>query len=243
MRSRSGRYVLVFNGEIYNYKELKDDLLARGHRFVTESDTETLVHLYEQEGVEGLARLRGMFSYGKMELALETFDVSRMIDGVVASVQPLVDRNQNVLRIERAPDVGRLHADATKVRQILVNLLSNAAKFTEHGTIMLRARRAERPLADDEAGESVIVFEVADTGIGIAADQFERIFDAFAQAKTPSAHKIQGTGLGLAISRHYSRMMGGDLTVASQPGAGSIFTVTLPTSVVNHGARPFYAEL
>jgi len=141
---------------------------------------------------------------------------------VEAIVQPLVEKNGNTLVVACPPDIGSMHADLTKVRQALFNLLSNAAKFTDHGTISLAVRRE----TDDW-----LTFAVADTGIGMSEEQLSRLFEAFSQAEASTRSKYGGTGLGLAISRHFCRLMGGDLTVESMYGEGSTFTVRLPVAV------------
>jgi hypothetical protein len=157
---------------------------------------------------------------GKMELHPETFDVRGMLDAVVTTVQPLVARNGNRLELRGPDGLGTLHADLTRTRQVLLNLLSNACKFTEQGTITLTARR------DGDWVE----FQVADTGIGMTGEQQARLFEVFAQAEATTASKYGGTGLGLAISRRFSRMMGGDVTLTSERGRGSTFTVRLPAA-------------
>ena len=124
------------------------------------------------------------------------------------SFEPLVEKNGNALVVDCPDDVGAMHADQTKVRQALFNLLSNAAKFTDHGTISLTRARAER-------GSDWVTFAVADTGIGMTEEQLGRLFEAFSQAEASTRSKYGGTGLGLAISRHFCRLMGGDLTVES----------------------------
>ncbi len=155
---------------------------------------------------------------GKMELYLETFEVRPLLETVVTTVQPLITKNGNRLDLEAPDTLGTIHADATRVRQVLLNLLSNASKFTERGTITLSARRA--------AGE--IVFAVRDTGIGMTEEQLGRLFEAFAQAEATTAAKYGGTGLGLAISKKFCEMMGGSVAVESAPGVGTTFTVRLP---------------
>jgi len=156
---------------------------------------------------------------GRMDLFLETFDVGQLVQDVEAIVQPLVEKNDNTL-ILTCPDViGQMRADQTKVRQALFNLLSNAAKFTDHGTISLTVERE----SDDW-----LTFAVSDTGIGMTEEQLGRLFEAFSQAEASTRSKYGGTGLGLAISRHFCRLMGGDLTVESVYGEGSTFTVRLP---------------
>jgi signal transduction histidine kinase len=142
---------------------------------------------------------------GKMELYLETFDVSSMIKDVMSTVQPLVEKNANTLEVRQVGDPGTMHADLTKVRQSLFNLLSNAAKFTEGGTITL-----------DVVRETV---------------------DGVSQAEASTARKFGGTGLGLAVTRRFCQMMGGDITVESELGVGTTFTLRLPAEVVERKAE------
>jgi signal transduction histidine kinase/CheY-like chemotaxis protein len=162
---------------------------------------------------------------GKMELFLETFDVAQMIDEVASTIQPMVEKNANTLHIERAPDLGAMHADQIKVRQGLFNLLSNAVKFTQEGKITLDAGRQFMD------GSEWIVFRVADTGIGLSPEQIVKLFQDFTQADASTTRKFGGTGLGLALTRRFCQMMGGDVTVHSVPGEGSIFTIKLPAVV------------
>ncbi len=165
---------------------------------------------------------------GKMELHLETFELAPAIETVATTVAPLIEKNANTLRLDLAPDLGAMRADLTRVRQILFNLLSNASKFTERGTITLRARR--------EAQGSRLCFTVEDTGIGMTPEQLERLFQAFAQAEAATASKYGGTVLGLAISKMFCEMMGGEIAVESTPGRGTSFRVTLPASVPDPSA-------
>ena len=158
-----------------------------------------------------------------MDLFLETFEVSQLVRDVEAIVQPLMDKNSNTLVITCPDDIGAMQADLTKVRQALFNLLSNAAKFTDHGTISLTVQR-ER--------DAWLTFAVSDTGIGMTEEQLGRLFEAFSQAEAATSRQYGGTGLGLAISRHFCRLMGGDLTVESVHGQGSTFTVRVPAVVV-----------
>jgi PAS domain S-box-containing protein len=158
---------------------------------------------------------------GRMELYLETFELRRLVDEVVTTVQPLVQKNANQFVVEVPEQPGVMHADLTKVRQMLLNLLSNACKFTERGTITLTIVR-ER---------DAVQFSVRDTGIGMTAQQMDRLFEAFAQAAASTTSKYGGTGLGLAITKQFSHMMGGDVTVASEVGRGSTFTIRLPATV------------
>jgi PAS domain S-box-containing protein len=159
---------------------------------------------------------------GKMDLFLETFDIPQVIEEVVATVQPLAEKNGDAIDLKLADDLGSMQADATKLRQVLFNLLSNACKFTEKGKITLSATR----LTEGEAER--IRIEVADSGIGMSTEQLDRLFQDFTQADGSTTRRFGGTGLGLAISRRFCRLMGGDVSVKSELGQGSCFTVDLP---------------
>ena len=171
---------------------------------------------------------------GRMELYLETFNPASLIDDVVSTVASLVEKNSNKFEVDRAGDLGLMYADVTKTRQILLNLLSNAAKFTKGGTIKISAKRVTNKSSKiqkpGEFSES-IVFRVADTGIGIPPEHMQHLFQAFMQGDASTTREYGGTGLGLTISRHFCLMMGGDMQVESELGCGSIFTVCLPTRV------------
>ncbi|MGK7311726.1 MAG: GAF domain-containing protein [Candidatus Longimicrobiales bacterium M2_2A_002] len=158
---------------------------------------------------------------GKTELYLERFILRELVAEVAATAEPLVRKNGNRLEVRVAPEVGSMTADMTKVRQILLNLLSNASKFTEDGEIRLSAE-------PDPSDPLAVLIRVADEGIGMTGDQLGRIFEAFSQAEAATTKKYGGTGLGLVISRHFARMMGGDIDVASEAGVGTTFTVRLP---------------
>jgi signal transduction histidine kinase/ActR/RegA family two-component response regulator len=162
---------------------------------------------------------------GKMGLHLETFDVSLMVEEMVTTLQPAIAKNSNNVRVRMADDVGLMRADATKVRQILFNLMSNACKFTDHGTIALDVSQSTME------GQDWIRFRVKDTGIGISAKQQEKLFQEFTQADATISRKYGGTGLGLAISYRFVQMMKGRISVESQEGQGSAFTVYLPAQV------------
>ena len=170
---------------------------------------------------------------GKMELYLETFDVAAAIANVVSTLQPLVAKNSNQLVVDCPTDVGLMHADLTKLRQNLFNLLSNASKFTHSGTITLAVTRTPNPTAHNAASSSLLTFKVSDTGIGMTEEQMSRLFEAFTQADASTTRKYGGTGLGLAITQRFCRMMGGDITVESQVGSGSTFTMVLPETVID----------
>ncbi|MCL7938239.1 MAG: GAF domain-containing protein [marine benthic group bacterium] len=161
---------------------------------------------------------------GKMELYLEKFDGGEVIEQVVTTIQPLIEKNGNRLEVRGAGDVGLLRTDATRLRQVLLNLLSNASKFTENGQITLEA---ERLSAKGSEGDWISI-AVRDTGIGMSDEQLGRLFEAFSQAEASTSKRYGGTGLGLAISRSFCRLMGGDIFVDSEPGVGSTFTVRIP---------------
>ncbi|MEM6454082.1 MAG: ATP-binding protein [Acidobacteriota bacterium] len=172
---------------------------------------------------------------GKTELHVTTFAVDPLLDEVGGLIQPLVARNGNRLIDDRGGDastpLGQMHGDETKLRQMLFNLLSNAAKFTEDGTITLHVRRQS-----DADGAPSLVFSVADTGIGMDDAQLARVFDAFTQAGSDTAARYGGTGLGLAITRHFCDLMDGQLDASSRPGRGSTFTLTVPARAAGENA-------
>ena len=162
---------------------------------------------------------------GKMDLYLEKFEVGKLVADVQAIAKPLVEKNANVLVVECPADIGDMRADQMKVRQeALFNLLSNAARFTDHGAI--RPSVARERASDGEW----LTFTVADSGIGMTPEQVASLFEAFSQAEASTSRKYGGTGLGLALSRRFCRLMGGDITVESQPGQGSTFTICLPAA-------------
>lgn len=160
---------------------------------------------------------------GKMELYLEQFDLQEMIDEVVMTIQPLLDKHGNHLTVHRDPALTTVFADLTKVRQILFNLLSNATKFTDRGTIILTLER--EPHTQD------LCIRITDTGTGMNPEQMENLFEAFSQADSTTQRRYGGTGLGLAITRYFCEMMGGSISVSSQPEQGTTFTVYLPSEV------------
>jgi signal transduction histidine kinase/ligand-binding sensor domain-containing protein len=193
---------------------------------------------------------------GKMTLFLEEFDIAKLVSEVAATVQPMVAKNGNRLEVSCPPDVGRMSADQTKLRQVLFNLLNNASKFTQQGTITLTVNRSrgreaalslaegsdpsltsvakdpDSPSASANTLPSLVAFSVKDTGIGITPEQLAKLFQAFSQADASTSKKYGGTGLGLALSRRFCQLMGGDLTVTSEAGKGSVFTANLPAEAV-----------
>jgi GAF domain-containing protein/DNA-binding response OmpR family regulator len=168
---------------------------------------------------------------GRMELHLESFPLASLIDDVAKTIEPMAAKNRNHIVIDCRPDVGTMHADQTRFRQALLNLASNANKFTENGTVTIAAQ-AQR--LDDR---DWVTIAVSDTGIGMTQEQIGKLFQEFSQADASTTRKYGGTGLGLAISKRFCQMMGGDITVESQPGHGSSFTIRLPR-VVQIGQAP-----
>ncbi|MGZ7079008.1 MAG: response regulator, partial [Thermoanaerobaculia bacterium] len=169
---------------------------------------------------------------GKMELHLESFQISSLIAEVASTIEMQVAKNGNTLEVVYAPEIGVMRADLSKVRQGLFNLVSNAAKFTQDGRIKVEA---ERQTMD---GTEWIMFRVSDTGIGLSSEQIVRLFQSFTQADASTTRKFGGTGLGLALTRRFCQMMNGDVTVHSVPGEGSVFTIKLPATVIETIAEP-----
>ena len=160
---------------------------------------------------------------GRMELQLETFALAPLIEDVAKTIEPLAAKNGNQVVVRMStPTIGTLHADQMRLRQALLNLVSNANKFTEHGTVTIDARQGQ------EDGRDWITIAVADTGIGMTPEQMGGCSRNSPRPMPPTTRKYGGTGLGLAISRRFCQMMGGDITVESEPGKGSTFTIRLP---------------
>ena len=168
----------------------------------------------------------------RMTVFAEAFEVADMLAQVEATVQGLMGKHGNRLVVSAADAPGRMHTDQVKLRQCLFNLLGNAAKFTEHGTVELSARRIA------EAGGDAIVFSVRDTGIGMTQEQCERLFQRFVQADASTTRRFGGTGLGLAITRGFAELMGGGIEVHSEAGVGTTFTLTIPARLPEAGAAP-----
>ena len=204
---------------IIGYSEmLQEDLQETGHTPLI-ADLEKVrnsgKHLLEL--INDLLDLRKI-EEGKMELNVETVEIGDLVREIAETAQPLMRRNANRFEVKAAPGLGAMRSDAAKVRQSVLNLLSNAAKFTEHGTVVLGV----------EADSDEVVFRVVDTGIGIAEGQLGRLFEPFSQADLSISKLYGGTGLGLALTRRYCRMMGGDISLSSRLGEGSRFTIRLP---------------
>ncbi len=172
---------------------------------------------------------------GKMDLFLEAVDVAGLVKGTVTTITPLVEKNGNRLEVRVAGDVGTIRADVTRVRQCLLNLLSNACKFTDNGTVALEVAR------ESDTGGEWLRFVVSDSGIGMTAEQLAKLFQEFTQADASTTRRYGGTGLGLAITRRLVRIMGGDITVESEHGKGSSFTMRLPAGVVAEDTQGYRA--
>ncbi|GMR14300.1 MAG: hypothetical protein BMS9Abin29_2549 [Gemmatimonadota bacterium] len=172
---------------------------------------------------------------GKMELYLETFDVAALLEEVSSTVRPLVEKNGNTLEVRCGGDAGEMHADLTRMRQSLLNLLSNASKFTDRGTLSI-----EVAVEQGSSGDTML-FMVTDSGIGMSEEQVSKLFRAFTQADASTSKRFGGTGLGLTITREFCRMMGGDVEVESEEGVGSTFTIRLPRRVEE--ARAYESEV
>jgi signal transduction histidine kinase/CheY-like chemotaxis protein len=169
---------------------------------------------------------------GRMDIYIEDFDVAALVADIRSMIQPLAAKNENRLEIACPPDIGRMRSDLTKVKQCVLNLLGNASKFTSGGQITVVVSRIPA-----ETGSSVR-FQVSDTGIGMSAAETTKLFRAFTQADTTTTKRFGGTGLGLAITKHFCDMLGGSITVESEPGQGSTFTITLPDRQTMEGALP-----
>jgi signal transduction histidine kinase/DNA-binding response OmpR family regulator len=204
---------------------LTDMLVTNAARFGTEKAQEPLQRV-NRAGTHLLGLINQVLDLskieaGKLELNPQTVQLAPLIDDVVGTARQLAEQNKNRLLVETQENLGSLTVDPMRLRQILLNLLSNAFKFTKEGEVRLRARRVAN-------GLDWIEFAVADTGIGMTAEQQAKLFEEFSQADRTTAQRFGGTGLGLAITRKLARMMGGDVTVTSEPGKGSVFTVRLP---------------
>jgi signal transduction histidine kinase len=204
---------------------LTDMMVTNAARFGTEKALEPLKRVHAA-GTHLLGLINQVLDLskieaGKLELNPESVNLAPLIDEVVGTAGQLAEKNKNRLVVEAQQNLGAITVDPMRLRQILLNLLSNACKFTNQGEVKLDARR----VID---GGDWIELAVSDTGIGMTPGQQAKLFAEFTQADSLTARRFGGTGLGLAISRRLARMMGGDVTVTSEPGKGSVFTVRLP---------------
>ena len=215
---------------------LTDMLVSNAARFGTEKALEPLRRV-QNAGTHLLGLINQVLDLskieaGKLELDLESVSILPLIDNVIETARPLAERNKNILAVECPPDLPPIEADAMRLRQIILNLLSNACKFTEAGNIKLQVTAALH------GGRRFVEIAVIDTGIGMTAEQMSRLFEEFTQADSSTARQYGGTGLGLAITRRLCQMMGGDVTAASEPGKGSTFTVRLPFAACRTADEP-----
>jgi CheY-like chemotaxis protein/two-component sensor histidine kinase len=206
---------------------LTEMMVSNAPRFGTEKAAEPLRRVH-RAGTHLLGLINQVLDLskieaGKLELSPETVNLAPLLEDVIGTARQLAEQNKNRLVVESSENLGTLTVDPMRLRQILLNLLSNACKFTKQGEVKLRVKR----VVD---GRNWIEIAVADTGIGMTPEQQAKLFEEFTQADSSTARQYGGTGLGLAITRKLARMMGGDVTVASEPGKGSIFTVRLPGS-------------
>ncbi len=168
---------------------------------------------------------------GRMELDIHDFDVTALIDDITETLTPVIEKNANKLEIECSREIGTMHSDPNLLRQVLLNLLGNASKFTSAGCIRFTSKRETRDSRD------WMIFSVNDNGIGISEEQLSHLFQAFYQGDASTTRKYGGTGLGLAISKRFCNMLGGELSVTSKLGVGSTFKVELPASVSEPGTE------
>ncbi len=170
---------------------------------------------------------------GRMELLPERAHISVIINHVLTNVQPLADKNNNILSVNYPTDIGELYTDVAKLKQILINLLSNAAKFTQNGRITFTITRETKSFNNDnnQTQNDWIIFEIADTGIGIPENALPKLFRPFVQINDSTTRPYGGTGLGLAISQRFAYLLGGNITVQSTLGKGSTFTLIIPAQI------------
>ncbi|WP_413175281.1 ATP-binding protein [Anabaena azotica] len=210
---------------------LKDDAVDIGASpdFITDLETINSAGRHLLELINDILDV-SKIEAGKMTLYPETFDIITLINNVVLTVKPAIEKNGNTLVLECDEYLGTMYADQTRMRQVLLNLLSNAAKFTTNGTVTLTVK-IDKTIILKEAPFGLIIFTVTDNGIGMSPSQQQKLFQPFIQGDISTTKKYGGTGLGLAISRHFCQMMGGEILVNSQLGVGSNFKVSLPLTV------------
>jgi adenylate cyclase len=214
---------------------LTDMMVGNAARFGTEKALEPLRRVH-RAGTHLLGLINQVLDLskieaGKLELNLESVSIPPLVEEVIGTARPLAEQNKNRLSVECPSDLPSIEADAMRVRQILLNLLSNACKFTKDGSIILQVVRVVHQ------GQDCIAFAVADSGIGMTPEQMERLFEEFSQGDAATARQYGGTGLGLAITRRLCQMMGGDVSVSSEVGKGTTFTVRLPVAAAVVVAR------
>jgi signal transduction histidine kinase len=207
---------------------LTEMMVTNAARFGTEKAQEPLQRVH-RAGTHLLGLINQVLDLskieaGKLELNPQTVQLAPLIDEIVGTARQLAQQNKNRMVVEVKEDLGAITVDPMRLRQILLNLLSNACKFTKEGEVKLRASGVSN-------GGHWVELSVSDTGIGMTPEQQAKLFEEFSQADATTAQRFGGTGLGLAITRKLARLMGGDVTVASEPGEGSVFTLRLPAEV------------
>jgi len=210
---------------------LTEMMVKNASRFGTETAQEPLQRV-NRAGTHLLGLINQVLDLskieaGKLELNPQTVQLAPVINEVIGTAGQLAEQNKNRLVVDAQENLGALTVDPMRLKQILLNLLSNACKFTKEGEVKLAARKVSN-------GRNLVEFAVSDTGIGMTAEQKAKLFEEFTQADATTAQRFGGTGLGLAITRKLARMMGGDVTVTSEPGKGSVFTVRLPVGTETH---------
>ena len=211
---------IIGHGEI-----LREDMEDEGHaNYLADLDIVASSSRHLLDLIDGILDLTKIEA-GKMDLEVGAFALSAIVDDVMPVARSLMHKRNNELAVNCPADAGTMRSDPTKVRQVLFNLLGNAAKFTENGRVVMDIDR------ETEDGTDWVRFRVSDTGIGMTAEQMDRAFQEFTQADASTTRKYGGTGLGLAITRHLCRIMGGDIAVKSNPGKGSTFTIRLPADI------------
>lgn len=222
---------------IIGYSDLLKEELVEDEKLDAYSDDLDKIHYSGKHLLSLISNILDLskIEAGKMDLVLGKTTVHGVLDEVAATVQPLMSKNNNRFEVTYSDDLGSIVTDTTKLRQVLFNLLSNAAKFTQDGSIILKASRLAK------RGQGTIQFQVIDTGIGLSREQIDKLFQPFSQATDTTSHKYGGSGLGLEISKKICKMLGGTITVDSKLGNGSIFTITVldqsgDTSTTTHVA-------
>jgi signal transduction histidine kinase len=203
-------------------EETHEKNLVKIHNDLTKIESSAKILLQLINEVLDLSKIEA----GKMEIHLDSFNIQEIIESAIHTIEPMLKKNKNTLNLQCDDDLGYMVADMNRVRQTLINLLSNANKFTENGEITLQATRIKKQ------DVPWVIFKVTDTGIGIPQNKLRSIFSEFTQADASINRKFGGTGLGLAISQRFCRMMGGTITVNSEVNKGSTFTVQLPAKVI-----------
>ncbi|MEY3220701.1 MAG: hypothetical protein RIT27_2058 [Pseudomonadota bacterium] len=216
------------------FEEAKDQIEEKGQSPETDAYTEDLLKI-QHAARHLLAMINDVLDLskieaGKMQIHLETFDLAEIVSEITSTISPLITKNHNVLQVIWQGREGLVHSDVTKIRQILINLLGNASKFTDRGIIQLRVG-----IEDNPQGIAWMRFQVKDSGIGISPEQQAKLFQPFIQADASTTRKYGGTGLGLTISQHFTEMLGGYLQLESKVGEGSTFTVLLPAQFSENG--------